>query len=130
MDSIKTKTLHAVKAQILANANLRTNFKACVTLFENFTAQERSANGNEQQIAVPNVTGSSGSNPYDTYVPDLEWQAMPKDEKIKIKAAGAKIKAARKAKKTGGGGGGGNGKKKGGALKKSKQFKWTRKEFK
>ena len=56
---------------------------------------------------------------------------MPEDEKIKIKASRAKIKAARQAKKTGrDGSGGSNGKKKGGALKNSKQFKWTRKEFK
>ena len=120
MDSIKTKTLDAAKAQIMANADLRTYFNACVTLFKDFIAQERSANGNEQQVASLNVTGGS-SDPNDRYVPDPEWQAMSKDEKVKIRAA---REAARKAKKAGGGGnGGGNGKKKGNAHKKSKQSK-------
>ena len=41
MESIKTKALDAAKAQIMANANLRTNFNACVTLFKEFIAQER-----------------------------------------------------------------------------------------
>ena len=69
-DSIKMKTLDAAKAQIMANANLRTDFNACVTLFKDFIAQERSANGNERQVAALNVTGGSGSNPNDRYVPD------------------------------------------------------------
>jgi hypothetical protein len=42
MESIKTKALDAAKAQIMANANLRINFIACVTLFKDFIAQERS----------------------------------------------------------------------------------------
>ena len=87
MGSIKTKMLDAVKAQIIANAALRANFYACVDLFKDFIAQERSVNGSERQIAVLNVTGDSGSDPNDHYVPDPEWQAMPKDEKTKIIAA-------------------------------------------
>jgi hypothetical protein len=38
MESIKTKALDAAKAQIMANANLRTNFNACVTQFNDFIA--------------------------------------------------------------------------------------------
>ena len=87
MGSIKTKTLDAMKAQIIANAALRANFYACVDLFKDFIAQEGSANGSERQIAVPNVTGGSGPDPNDSYVPDPEWQALPKDEKSKIAAA-------------------------------------------
>jgi hypothetical protein len=113
MNSIKTKTLDAAKAQIMANANLRTDFNACVTLFKDFIAQERSANGNDQKIAALNVTGDSSSNPNDCYVPDPEWQAMSKDERAKVIAA---RNASCNAKKTGKGGGkGSNGKKKGGA---------------
>jgi hypothetical protein len=127
--SIKTKTLDAVKAQIIANAALRANFYACVDLFKDFIAQERSANGSERQIAVLNVTGGSGSNPNDRYVPDPEWQAMPKDEKTKIIAAREDASKAKKA--DGGGSGGGNGRKKEGAhKKKSKQSKWITKEVK
>ena len=98
MDSIKTKTLDAAKAQIIANAVLRANFYACVNLLKDFIAQERSANG-KRQVAALNVTGGSGSDPNDCYMPDPEWQAMPKDEKTKIIAA---REAARKAKKADG----------------------------
>ena len=85
------------------------------TLFKDFIAQERSANGSERQIAVLNVTGGSGSDPNDRYVPDPEWQAMPKDEKTKIIAACKAAREARKASRCGGGEG--DGKKKGGAYK-------------
>jgi hypothetical protein len=128
MDSIKTKTLDAAKAQIMANANLRSDFNACVALFKDFIAQERSANGAERQISA--VASAGGvNNDYDRYVPDPEWQALDKDEKDKYIAA---RKAAREAKKKsgGGGGGGGGGKKKGGAHKKSKQSKWMKREVK
>ena len=127
MDSIKTKTLDAAKAQIMANADLHTNFNTCVTLFNDFIAQERSANGNERQAAALNIGGGSGSDPNDRYVPDPEWQAMPKDERDKVIAA---RKAGREAKKAGGGGGGGGGGKKKGAQKKPKQAKWMKREVK
>ena len=80
MEGIKTKALDAAEAQIMANANLRTNFNACVTLFKDFIAQERSANGTEWQIAAVNSAGG-GNNTDDRYVPDSECQAMPKYEK-------------------------------------------------
>jgi hypothetical protein len=95
MESIKTTKLDAAKAHIMANANLRTNFNTCVPIFKDFIAQERSANGNERQIAALNVTGGS-SDPNNRYVPDPGWHAIPKDEKTKIIAA---CKAAREARK-------------------------------
>jgi len=119
MDSIKTKTLDAAKAHIMANAGLRTNYNACVTLFKDFITQERSSNGNERQVAALNITWGSGSDPNDRYVPDPEWQAMPKDEKTKIIAAREDASKAKKA--DGGGSGGGNGRKKEGAHKKKVQ---------
>ena len=128
MDSIKTKTLDAAKAQIMANANLRTDFNACVTLFKDFVAHERSANGNDWQVAALNVTGGSDSNPNDRYPPDPEWQAMSKDERTKIIAA---RDASRKAKKAGKGGCKvRNGKKKGGTHRKYKASKWVKREVK
>ena len=42
MEIIKTKALDAAKAQITANASLRTNYNACVTLFKDIIAKERS----------------------------------------------------------------------------------------
>jgi hypothetical protein len=36
MESIKTMALDSAKAQIMANADLRTSFNACVNLFKDF----------------------------------------------------------------------------------------------
>ena len=128
MDSIKTKTLDAAKAQIMANPDLRTNFNACVTLFKDFIAQERSANGNERQVAALTLGNSGGSDPNNRYVPDPEWQAMSKDERDNVIAA---RKAALQARRAGGGNsGGGKGKGKKGGARKSRQTKWMKKEVK
>jgi len=128
MGSIKTKMQVAVKAQIIANAALRANFYACVNLFKDFIAQERSANGNERQVAALTLGNSGGSDPNDRYVPDPEWQAMSKDERDKVIAT---RKAARQARKAGGGSsGGGKGKGKKGGARKSRQTKWMKKEVK
>ena len=128
MESIKTKSLDAAKAQIMANADLRTDFNACVTLFKDFIAQERSANGTERQIAAATSAGG-GDNDYNRYVPDPEWQGLSQDEKDKFTAA---RKAAREAKKKAGGGGGsgGGGKGKTTPKKNAKQAKWMKKEIK
>ena len=96
-------------------------FIICVDILKDFIAQEGSANGSERQIAVPNVTGGSGPDPNDSYVPDPEWQAMPREEKTKIIAACTAAREAMKASR--GGGRGGNDK---GASKKSKHFKWMK----
>jgi hypothetical protein len=127
MESIKTKALDAAKAEIMANAELMTNFNTCVTLFKDFIAQERLTQATDRQIAAVKGGGGTGggNNTNDRYVPDPEWQAMPKDERDKIIAA---RKAAREAKKKAGGGkGGGGGKGKG--PHKNKQAKWMRKEI-
>jgi hypothetical protein len=128
MESIKTKSLDAAKAHIMANADLRTNFNACVTLFKDFIAQERSVNGAEWQISAANSVGG-GNNDYDHYVPDPEWQALAQDEKDKYVAA---RKAAREAKKKAGrgSGGGGGGKGKANPKKNPMQAKWMKKEIK
>ena len=128
MESIKTKSLDAAKAQIMANADLRTDFNACVTLFKDFIAQERSANGAERQISAASSAGGGNSIDYNRYVPDPEWQELSKDERDKYTAA---RKAAREAKKASKGGGGGDGKNKDKSPKKnSKQAKWMKKEIK
>ena len=128
MESIKTKSLDAAKAQIMANADLRTDFNACVTLFKDFIAQERSANGAERQVSAASSAGGGNSIDYNRYVPDPEWQELSKDEIDKYTAA---RKAAREAKKASKGGGGGDGKNKDKSPKKnSKQAKWMKKEIK
>jgi len=74
MESIKMKSLDAAKAQIMANANLRTNFNACVTLFKDFIAQERSTQATDWQIAAVKGGGGTGggNNTNNRYVPDTE----------------------------------------------------------
>jgi len=52
MESIKTKALYAAEAQIMDNAKLRIDFNACVTLFKDFIAQERSTQATDWQIAA------------------------------------------------------------------------------
>ena len=73
----------------MANADLRTNFNACVTLFKDFIAQERSTQATNRQIAAVEGGGGTvgGNNTNNRYMPDPEWQAMPKDERDKIIAA-------------------------------------------
>ena len=117
MESIKTKALDAAKAQIMANADPRTNFNACVTLFKDFITQERSTQATDRQIdAVKGGGGiSGGNNTNNRYVPDPEWQAMPKDERDNIIDA---RKAARESKKKASGGKGGGGGKGKSPLKK------------
>ena len=111
----------------MANANLRTNFNACVTLFKDFIAQERSTQATDRQIAAVKGGGRTGggNNTNDCYVPDPEWYTVPKDERDKIISA---RKAACEAKKKAGGRkGGGGGKGKG--PHKKKHAKWMKKEI-
>jgi hypothetical protein len=74
MERIKKKILDTTKAQIMANTNLRTNFNACVTLFKNFIAQERSTNGTDWQITAVEGAGGAGGgkNTNNCYMPDPE----------------------------------------------------------
>ena len=74
-----------------------------------------------KQVPALNLNCGSGSDPNSRYVPDPEWQAMPRDERDKIIAA---RKAACNAKNTGrSGGGSGSGKREGGAHNMMRQAK-------
>ena len=132
LDSIKTVKLDAPKAQIMASAELRSDFDGCATLFKDFVAQSNMADHrNERQISA--LTGNSNQARGD-YVPDAQWQSMSKEERA------AEIKAREDRKNAGGGGG--RPKKKGGKtdtregggkqLSKFKRAaaKWSKAEFK
>ena len=51
VDSIKTKSLDTIKGQIMASAELRTDFDKCTTLFKDFLAQDK-LNGVERSVAA------------------------------------------------------------------------------
>ena len=79
LDSIKTVKLDAPKAQIMASADLRSDFDACayLSLFKDFVAQSNMSYHNprgERQISA--LTGVRGG-----YVPNDEWKAMSQEEK-------------------------------------------------
>jgi len=74
-----------------------------------------------KQVPALNLNGGSGSDPNICYIPDPEWQDIPRDERDKIIAV---RKAACNAKNTGrSGGGSGSGKWKGGAHNMMRQAK-------
>ncbi len=116
-DSIKTKALDTIKGQIMASAELRTDFDRCTTLFKDFLAQDK-LNGVERQISAVNV--DSGKNL--SYVPKDQWHSMSPAEQDQVKADQAAEKARRQAQGKGGKGSGGA--KNGKAKSKNKQMKF------
>ena len=80
-DSIKTKALDTIKGQIMASAELRTDFDRCTTLFKDFLAQDK-LNGVERQISAVSV--DSGKNL--SYVPKDQWHSMSQAEQDQVKA--------------------------------------------
>ena len=107
VDSIKTKLLDTIKGQIMASAELRTDFDKCTTLFKDFLAQDK-INGVERLVAKVGLEGGANLS----YVPKDEWNKLSQSEKDKIDAGRKAWKASRSAKGGDkGGGGGGNGDK-------------------
>ena len=122
VDSIKTKSLDTIKGQIMASADLRTDFDKCTTLFKDFLAQDK-INGIERSVSAVGIEGA----PSLSYVPKEEWNNMTQAQKDEIDAGRKAQKARRLAKgegggKGGGGGGGGGGKNKG--KDNAKSAKW------
>ena len=116
-DSIKTKALDTIKGQIMASAELRTDFDKCTTLFKDFLAQDK-LNGVERQIGAVGVDSVQKLS----YVPKDQWLNMSPSEQEQVKADQAAEKARRLAQGEGGKGSGGarNGK----AKSKGKQPKF------
>ena len=108
VDSIKTKALDTVKGQILANAELRTDFDKCTTLFKDFLAQDK-INGVERQIGAVGLKGGLKLS----YVPKDQWNSLSPAEQNEVKAGRDAEKARRSAQGGGGKGGGGGGGDKG-----------------
>ena len=116
-DSIKTKALDTIKGQIMASAELRTDFDRCTTLFKDFLAQDK-LNGVERQISAVNVDNGKDLS----YVPKDQWHSMSPAEQNQVKADRAAEKARRQAQGEGGKGSGGA--KNGKAKSKNKQMKF------
>ena len=116
-NSIKTKALDTIKGQIMASAELRTDFDRCTTLFKDFLAQDK-LNGVERQIGAVGVDSVQKLS----YVPKDQWLNMSPSEQEQVKADRAAEKARRLAQGEGGKGSGGarNGK----AKSKGKQPKF------
>ena len=81
VDSIKTKSLDTIKGQIMASAELRTNFDKCTTLFKDFLAQDKII-GVEQSVAKVGLKGGANLS----YIPKEEWLKLSQLEKDKIDA--------------------------------------------
>ena len=100
LEGIKVEKLDVVKSQILSNAALRTDFDACVDLFNQFIAQQQSFARDVHLASVStNATETSDSAP-DMSVADRYYN---KDEYKKLTAAqkhGLKIKRAKRGHKS------------------------------
>ncbi len=123
VDSIKTKLLDTIKGQIMASADLRTDFDKCTTLFKVFLAQD-TINGIERGVSVVGIKGGANLS----YVPKEEWNKLSQTQRDKIDEGRKAQKACRLAKGNGGGkgggGGGGSGKTK--VKDKDKSAKWKK----
>ena len=76
MDGIKTKELDSVKTQILASANLRSDFDSCVTLYKDFLSQMKSTSV-ETELNVSSVTQvEGGKGVQDRYYTKEEYEAL------------------------------------------------------
>ena len=100
MDGIKTKTLESVKTRIMSDADLRSDFTGCVTLFKDFIRQMAPEPGGGRNISAV----GTGTAVDDRYAPDAEWKALSQEQRDAIYKARAERRA-----NGGGGGGGGKG---------------------
>ena len=62
MEGIKDTSVDAVKSKILASADLRRDFPACVTLYKEFVKETSNVNGNVQIAEVGGGGGDGNSN--------------------------------------------------------------------
>ena len=119
VDSIKTKSLDTIKGQIMASAELRTDFDKCTTLFKDFLAQDK-LNGVERSVAVV------GQGPNLSYVPKDEWNKLSQSEKDAVDEGRKAEKACRQEQGGGGGKGGGGGGSGTKPKSKDKKAKWAK----
>ena len=64
LDGIKTSNLDHVKTRILSNANLRSDFDACVTLYQDFIKQTDEAEPRKSNISAISRGSPSGGHKY------------------------------------------------------------------
>ena len=118
MKGIRTNELDPVSTQIMANANLREDFDACVNLYQDFIAQKGSKNANDSRrvAALNSERRGGGKGKVDETKADMsiEDRYYKVDEYKKLSPAkklGLKIKRDKrdgKGCKKGGGGDGNN----------------------
>ena len=93
MEGIKTRELDSVKTQIMASANLRNDFDACVTLYKDYIQQMRSSQTpSEVNISALGTGGAHQAEVEDRYYTGKEYNALSKEQKdalrMKRKARG------------------------------------------
>ena len=62
LNGIKTSTLDNVKTRILSDANLRSNFDACVNLYQDFIKQSSAGQVRDVNIAAVTITPKTATN--------------------------------------------------------------------
>lgn len=72
LDSVKTKQLDSVKTQIIASANLRNDFDACVTLYKDFIKQMTSEDAGSLNVSEVKTVANPGKRPSPSKVDHVE----------------------------------------------------------
>ena len=105
---IKTSTLDSVKTRILSDANLRTDFDACVTLYKDFIKQSTALQNPTVGISATNTKKRKGvtfedqesAEVEDRYYSSKEYSKLTPEQKSKLKslreARGGKAKKKQK----------------------------------
>ena len=90
LEGIKFGGLDAVKTQILANTELRTNFDRCVSLYKDYICQMKSSNPSELNIS-DTTTMDSAAKPVggeaivkDIYYPPSTYRKLTDDQKVAL----------------------------------------------
>lgn len=101
-DGIKTDKLDSVKTRIMSDARLRSDFDACVTLFQDFIRQVQAGQPKTLQISSVSADGGHGKRKAteveDRYYTKQEYQALSQEQKKalrdkRLKRKGSKSEA-------------------------------------
>ena len=104
LDGIKTKELDTVKTRILSDANLRGDFDACVTLFQDFLKQNQTEPRQSNIPAIgrgPGGPRSESNAEYQKLEPDMsvEDRYYTRDEYMKLSRAKKKALSLKRKKR-------------------------------
>ena len=104
LNGIKTTALDSVKTRILSDSNLRSNFDACVTLFQDMLTQTKESNDSLRSVTIASVKTKHGTKrKWSDVTPDMsvEDRYYKKQEYQKLspeKKKGLKLKRSKRTK--------------------------------